>query len=94
MSKELDDLLNNFDKISSQAVKDADEVIGNKISSVTRMSKEEVKELFPERGEQKKLVELMRIVKSSDNHNQKVNAIADHVGDFSGVVVKLLNKFV
>jgi len=94
MSKELDDLVNNFDSISDQAVEDADEEIGNKISSVTRMSKNEVKELFPEREDQKRLAELMKIVKSSDEHNQKVNAISDRAEDFSGVVVKLLNKFV
>lgn len=94
MSEELDDLMNNFDSISDQAEEDADEEIGNTISSVTRMSKQEVKELFPERGDQKKLVELMQIVKSSDEHNQKVHAIADRAEDFSGVVVKLLNKFV
>lgn len=94
MSQELDDLVNNFDSISGQAEEDADEEIGNKISAVTRMSKKEVAELFPERGDQKKLAELMKIVKSSDAHNQKVNAIVDRAEDFSGVVVKLLNKFV
>tara|TARA_R110002049_G_scaffold307450_1_gene507975 strand:- start:157 stop:441 length:285 start_codon:yes stop_codon:yes gene_type:complete len=94
MSQELDDLLKNFDSISKQAEEDANEEIGDKISSVTKMSKEEVKELFPERGEQKKLIELMRIVKSSNDHNKKLNAIADRAKDFSGVVVKLLDKFV
>lgn len=59
MSKELDELVNNFDQLSDRAKKEADEEVGNKISSVTRMSKEEVKELFPERGDQRKLAELM-----------------------------------
>lgn len=94
MSDELDELLNNFDEISGKAKEDADEEIGTKISSVTRMSKKEVKELFPETEDQKRLAELMQIVKSADEHNQKVNAIITRAEDFSGVVVKLLNNFV
>lgn len=94
MSEELNELVNNFDQLSDRAKKEADDEVGDKISSVTRMSKEEVKELFPERGDQKKLAELMQIVRSADNHNKKVNAVIDRAEDFSGVVVKLLDKFV
>lgn len=94
MSKELDELVNNFDQLSDRAKNKADDEVGDKISSVTRMSKEEVKELFPERGDQKKLAELMQIVRSSDNHNKKVNTVIGRAEEFSGVVVKLLDKFV
>lgn len=94
MSNELDELADNFDQLSAKAEADADEKIGNKISSATRLSKSEVKELFPKRGDQKKLAQLMQIVKSGDTHNQKVNAIVDRAEDFGGIVVKLLNKFV
>ena len=94
MSKELDDLLDNFDEISAKAKKDADKEIGDKISSATRMTSEELNELFPERGDQKKLAELMQIVKSADEHNQKVNNIISRAEEFSGIVVKLLGKFV
>lgn len=92
MSKELDEL--DFEQISKKAKAQADEEVGDKISSVTRMSKDEVKELFPDTDEQKKLTELMRIVKSADDHNKKVGAISRRAEEFSGVVVKLLDNFV
>lgn len=94
MSKELDELVDNFDEISSKAKEEADEEVGDKISSVTRMTKKELKEIFPERGDQKKLAELMQIVKSADDHNEKVNKIVDRAEKFSGIVVKLLDNFV
>ncbi len=94
MSKELDELVGNFDEISKKAKKEADEEVGDKISSVTRMTKKDIKELFPETGDQKKLAELIQIVKSADTHNKKVNRVVERAEDFSGVVVKLLDKFV
>lgn len=94
MANELDELIDNFDEISNNAKEQADEEVGAKISSVTRMSKKEVKDLFPETEEQKRLAELMQIVKSADDYNQKVNAIVQRAEEFSGVMVKLLNKFV
>ncbi len=94
MSEELDELVENFDEISKKAEEEADREVGEKISSVTRMNRSEVKELFPSRDDQKKLAELMQIVKSADEHNEKVNAITKRAEEFSGVVVTLLNKFV
>ncbi|HKK45963.1 MAG TPA: hypothetical protein VJ964_10600 [Balneolaceae bacterium] len=94
MSQELDKLVENFDHISAKAKQEADNEVGDKISSATRLSKSEVKELFPKREDQKKLAELMQIVKSADNHNKKVNAIVKRAEDFGGIVVTLLNKFV
>ena len=94
MSQELDELVENFDQISGKAKKEADDEVGDKISSATRLSKNEVKELFPKTEDQKKLAELMKIVKSADSHNKKVNAIVGRAEDFGGIVVTLLNKFV
>jgi len=94
MSKELDELVHNFDKISGKAKQEADDEVGDKISSATRLSKSEVKELFPKTEDQKKLAELMQIVKLADRRNKKVNALVDRAEDFGGIVVTLLNKFV
>lgn len=94
MSEELDQLMEDFDEISGKATEEADREIGDKISSATRMTREEVMELFPDRGDQKKLAELMQIVKSADSHNKKVNKIIGRAEDFSGIVVKLLGTFV
>lgn len=94
MSEELDELVSNFDRLSNKAEEDADRAVGDKISSATRMTRAEVWELFPERADQKRLAELMHIVKSADDHNTKVNKIVSRAEEFSGIVVKLLDKFV
>ncbi|HEX6982033.1 MAG TPA: hypothetical protein VF181_04675 [Balneolaceae bacterium] len=94
MSKELDELLEDFDELSAKAKKDADEEVAGRISSVTTMTKDEITSLFPKRGDQKKLAELMQIVKSAENRNSKVNEIVGRAEEFSGVILKLLGKFV
>ena len=58
------------------------------------MTDEEIKELFPKTTDVKNLVELMKIVKSSEDRNTKINKIVSNTEEFSGVVLTLLSKFV
>lgn len=94
MSSDLDDLVASFDQLSQKAEEEADEKVRGKIAGLTRMTEREVKELFPVREDQKRLVELMQIVRSSDEQNKKINNIIDRSEEFSGIIVKLLNRFV
>ena len=54
---------------------------------------EEVKELFPKPADTKKLAELMKIVKSAEDRNTKINNIVANAEEFGGVVLTLLGKF-
>jgi hypothetical protein len=63
-------------------------------SSLTRMTDDEVKELFPTVTDAKKLSELMRIVKSAEARNTKISNIVDNSEKFAGIVLTLLDKFV
>jgi len=84
----------DLDDIIDDAATETDNELAAKISSLTKMTDAEVKELFPAPADAKKLVELMTIVKSSENQNNKVNKIVNNAEEFGGVVITLLSKFV
>ena len=84
----------DFDEIIDEEAEKTDEELASKISSLTKMTDEEVKELFPKQADAKKLVELMKIVKSSEDQNTKINKISSNAKEFSGVILTLLGKFV
>ena len=84
----------DFDEIIDEEAEKTDEELASKISSLTKMTDEEVKELFPNQADAKKLVELMKIVKSSEDQNTKINKISSNAKEFSGVILTLLGKFV
>ena len=89
-----DEFDNDIDGIIAQNAVQTDQKLASKISSITRMTDEEVNELFPDPADVKKLTQLMKIVKSSENRNNKVNKIVENSEQFGGVVLTLLNKFV
>jgi hypothetical protein len=84
----------DLDVILDDAEQKTDEKLAGQISSLTRMTDEEIQELFPAATDAKKLVELMTIVKSAEDRNTKINNITANSEKFSGVVVTLLGKFV
>lgn len=80
------------DGIIEQAANATDEKLASKISSVTRLTDEEIMELFPEPADVKKLKELMKVVKSAEDRNTKVNNIIANVEDFAGIIITILGK--
>jgi hypothetical protein len=88
-----DELDGEIDSIIDEAAGATDQRLASRISSITRMTDDEVQELFPDPADVKKLSELMRIVKSSEDRNKKINRIVSNAEDFGGVVLSLLQKF-
>jgi len=84
---------NEIDHIIESSADNADAQLASKISSITRMTDDEVTGLFPKPADVKKLVELMKIVKSSNDRNTKVNKIVSNADEFGGIVLTLLTKF-
>lgn len=82
-----------LDSIIKSAAGRTDERLASKISSVTRMTDEEVKQLFPEPADARKLAKLMRIVKTAEDRNTKINNIVSNAEEFAGVILTLLEKF-
>ncbi|MBE9469310.1 MAG: hypothetical protein IMY72_13465 [Bacteroidetes bacterium] len=86
------DLEKDMDKAAEDGAEKTDEKLASKISSITRLTDEEIVELFPEPSDVKKLFELMKIVKSGEDRNNKINKIVDNSEKFAGIVVTLLGK--
>ncbi|HED37229.1 MAG TPA: hypothetical protein ENI76_03170, partial [Ignavibacteria bacterium] len=70
-----------------------DTKLASRISSITRMTDEEIEELFPKPADVKKLVKLMKIVKSAEDRNSKINKIISNVEELAGTVLTVLEKF-
>lgn len=84
---------NEIDTIIAESAEETDQKLASKISSITRMTDDEVKELFPDPADVKKLTELMKVVKSSENRNNRINKIVANAEKFGGIVLTLLAKF-
>jgi hypothetical protein len=64
------------------------------ISSITHLTNDEIEQMFPAPADVQKLFDLMKIVKSAEDRNNKINSIVSNAEQFGGVVLTLLNKFV
>ena len=70
-----------------------DAALASKISSITRLTDDEVKRLFPDPADVKRLAELMQIVKQAGDRNEKVSQIVDKAEEFAGIMLTLLQRF-
>ncbi len=94
MPVDWEELDNEIDGIIEAAAQETDEALASKVSSLTKMTDDEIKELFPAPADVKKLSKLMKIVKSADDRNTKINQIVGNAEDLAGVVITLVDKFV
>ena len=85
---------NQLDGVISGAAQATDDELASQISSLTTMTDAQVNELFPTPADKQKLAKLMKIVKSADDRNAKINRIASSAEDFAGVILTLAGKFV
>ncbi len=84
----------DLDTAIDVSVDETDAILAGRISSLTRMTDDEIQELFPTPADVKKLANLMQIVKSADEQNEKINKIVENSEEFAGIIIKLLDKFV
>jgi hypothetical protein len=69
-----------------------DKKLASKIASVTRLTDDEVRKLFPDPSDVKKVAELMEIVKRAGDRNDKINSIVTNAEKFGGIIFTLLGK--
>ncbi|GAV19377.1 hypothetical protein MMIC_P0311 [Mariprofundus micogutta] len=81
------------DAVDTAAI-ETDEQLASKISSLTRMNDEEIQDLFPEKADKQKLIELMQLVNASTDENTRTVRLVDNIQDLAGTAVKLLARFV
>jgi hypothetical protein len=89
-----DELDSKVDAIIKNSGDVTDKKLASEISSITRLTDDEIQELFPKAADAKKLTELMKIVKSAEDRNNKVNQIVSNAEEFGGIILSLLGKFV
>lgn len=93
MAIDWDKFQGELDVLIDEAADRTDKKLAGKISSITRMTDEEIKKLFPDPADVKKLAELMEIVKRSGDRNDKINKIIKNSEEFAGIILTLLGKF-
>lgn len=85
-----------FDKDVEDAATKAgartDDKLAARISSVSRLTDEEIKTMFPVPADAKKLAELMKVVRSAGDRNEKINHIVKNIEDLSEVIFAVLKK--
>lgn len=82
----------DIDSIIDEGSTETDKTLASRMSSVTRMTDDEIKEIFPETADIQKLARLMNIVKSADDRNTKINNIVARAEEFGEIALKLLEK--
>jgi hypothetical protein len=93
MALDWDKFQGELDQIIDEAGDKTDKKLAGKISTITRMTDEEVKKLFPDPADIKKLAELMEIVKRSGDKNEKIKKLVTNAEEFGGIILTLLGKF-
>ena len=93
MAIDWDKFQDELDVLIDDAGEKTDKKLAGKISTITRMTDEEVKKLFPDLAVVKKLAELMELVKRAGDRNDKINKIVANAEDFGGIILTLLGKF-
>ncbi|MFT6899092.1 MAG: hypothetical protein ACJA13_003524 [Paraglaciecola sp.] len=63
------------------------------LSSYTQLTKEEINTLFPKKSDREELLNLLEIVNSSTDENERKARIAEKIGKVSGAVVRLVKNF-
>jgi hypothetical protein len=92
MPVDWNELLSTIDQEIEQAAQKTDEKLAAKISSITRLTEEEIRELFPAAADVRRLAELMKIVKGAEARNTKITKMVYNAENFAGIIIDLLKK--
>jgi hypothetical protein len=82
-----------IDAAIEDAGKKTDDLLAARISSVTRLTDDEIKSLFPTPADVERLAELMKIVRASTAEREKINLLVSNIDSLAGPAIKLLAKF-
>ena len=89
-----DKLDEQIDNAIDKAADKTNKRLADKISSISRLTDDEIMEFFPKPADVEKLKDLLKIVKSAETHNQKTTKLVGKIEDLSGTVITLLKMLV
>lgn len=94
MSRNWRELEADLERAITEAAERTDDALASRASSLTHLTDEEIKELFPTPADLKKLNELMEIVEAAEKDNTQLVRLEDNIHQLAGTVVTLLGKLV
>jgi len=86
------DTANPFDEAAKTAADKTNQALAGEEAKITTVSWEALKKKLPDPVDQKNLDQLMQIVNSATDHNEKVAALLDNLQVLGGVIVKVLTQ--
>jgi hypothetical protein len=84
----------DVDAALEEAGRRTDDALAGRVSSLTRLTDEQVKSLFPKAEDVAMLSELMQIVTAATTAQEKQNKLVANIRNLGGVIIKLLGKVV
>jgi len=87
-----DDLEQRIGGLVDEAAEDTDEELATEMSSITKLTNEEIKELFPKPSDTQKLFELIRLVNEDTEKNEKINKLVANSEKFADIVITLVSR--
>ncbi|MCC6350234.1 MAG: hypothetical protein IT347_11670 [Candidatus Eisenbacteria bacterium] len=88
-----DEAEKQIDEALDAARKRTNDKLAATISSLTRLTDAEVKKLFPTPADVEQLATLMKVVKSADDRNKKLNQIIKNVESMAGAILTIVDRF-
>ena len=79
-----------FRKISEEAREATNANLAGEISSLTRLSEEDIQRLLPSKVDKERFGTLMAIVADSTSNNAKVASLKENMEDIGHVLVRIL----
>ncbi len=83
-----------LDQMVNESGDKTDKRLAHKISSITRLTEVEVRQLFPKPGDVKRLGQLIEIIKRAGNKSEKINTMVSNAEKFGAIILTLLDKVV
>lgn len=84
---------NPFNEAAKAAAKKTDEQLAGEEAKLALPTRDQLRKMLPDPMDQQELDELMKIVNSATDHNEKVASLISNINKLGGVVVKVLSKF-
>lgn len=81
---------NPYEETARRAANATNEKYSSEISSLCRLKDEEINQLFPERADKDRLLELLKVVNATTDENEKVAKLKENIENLAGTVIKLL----
>lgn len=85
---------NKYATAAKEAQRQTDEKYKSVISSLTRLTDDEIEKFFPKRGDKDKLLELMELVNQETSENEKIIKLKDNAEKFGAIAFRLLKLLV